>query len=67
MRRRIESGARRGDRFLQIGLRGYRPGAETLTRMAGQRQRRPGVGYLPRSVPAAGNRPAVTSSTRSAR
>ncbi|MGH3680323.1 MAG: agmatinase [Natronosporangium sp.] len=39
MRRLIESGALRGDRFLQIGLRGYWPGPETLTWMAGQRMR----------------------------
>ncbi|MBC7677490.1 MAG: agmatinase family protein [Pseudorhodobacter sp.] len=30
MRRLVESGALRGDRFLQIGLRGYWPGPETL-------------------------------------
>ena len=30
MRRLIESGALRGDRFLQMGLRGYWPGPETL-------------------------------------
>jgi agmatinase len=30
MRRLIDSGAARGDRFLQIGLRGYWPGPETL-------------------------------------
>ncbi len=30
MRRLVESGAVRGDRFLQIGLRGYWPGPETL-------------------------------------
>jgi agmatinase len=34
MRRLIESGAARGDRFLQIGLRGYWPGPETLDWMA---------------------------------
>lgn len=34
MRRLIESGAVRGDRFLQIGLRGYWPGPETLKWMA---------------------------------
>jgi agmatinase len=34
MRRLIESGAARGDRFLQIGLRGYWPGPETLAWMA---------------------------------
>ena len=34
MRRLIESGAVRGDRFLQIGLRGYWPGPETLDWMA---------------------------------
>ena len=35
MRRLIESGATRGDRFLQIGLRGYWPEPETLAWMAG--------------------------------
>jgi agmatinase len=39
MRRLIESGALRGDRFLQVGLRGYWPGPETLDWMAGQRMR----------------------------
>jgi len=39
MRRLIESGALRGDRFLQLGLRGYWPGPETLTWMAGHRMR----------------------------
>lgn len=39
MRRLIESGAVRGDRFLQIGLRGYWPGPATLTWMAEQRMR----------------------------
>lgn len=39
MRRLIESGALRGDRFLQLGLRGYWPGPETLAWMAGQRMR----------------------------
>ncbi|MEU8177576.1 agmatinase [Microbispora hainanensis] len=39
MRRLIESGAIRGDRFLQIGLRGYWPGPEILDWMAGQRMR----------------------------
>ena len=34
MRRLIESGAVRGDRFLQIGLRGYWPGPEVLQWMA---------------------------------
>jgi agmatinase len=34
MRRLIESGAVRGDRFLQIGLRGYWPEPETLSWMA---------------------------------
>ena len=34
MRRLIESGACRGDRFLQIGLRGYWPEPETLDWMA---------------------------------
>jgi agmatinase len=39
MRRLIESGAVRGDRFLQIGLRGYWPEPDTLDWMAGQRMR----------------------------
>jgi agmatinase len=39
MRRLIESGAARGDRFLQIGLRGYWPGPETLDWMAQQEMR----------------------------
>jgi agmatinase len=36
MRRLLESGALRGDRFLQVGLRGYWPGPETLDWMAEQ-------------------------------
>jgi agmatinase len=39
MRRLIESGAARGDRFFQVGLRGYWPGPETLAWMAGQGMR----------------------------
>jgi agmatinase len=39
MRRLIESGACRGDRFLQIGLRGYWPEPETLDWMAAQGMR----------------------------
>jgi arginase family enzyme len=39
MRRLIESGACRGDRFLQLGLRGYWPGPETLDWMAAQGMR----------------------------
>jgi agmatinase len=39
MRRLIESGATRGDRFLQVGLRGYWPEPETLDWMAGQQMR----------------------------
>jgi agmatinase len=39
MRRLIESGAARGDRFLQIGLRGYWPGPETLRWMDEQAMR----------------------------
>jgi agmatinase len=39
MRRLIDSGAVRGDRFLQLGLRGYWPEPETLAWMAGQRMR----------------------------
>jgi agmatinase len=39
MRRLIESGATRGDRFIQIGLRGYWPEPETLDWMSEQRMR----------------------------
>src|SRR5205807_8525151 len=39
MRRLIESGACRGDRFLQIGLRGYWPEPPTLQWMADQGMR----------------------------
>jgi agmatinase len=39
MRRLIESGAVRGDRFLQVGLRGYWPPPDTLAWMAGQHMR----------------------------
>jgi agmatinase len=39
MRRLIESGALRGDRFLQMGLRGYWPEPETLSWMADQDMR----------------------------
>ncbi|GIJ69367.1 agmatinase [Virgisporangium ochraceum] len=39
MRRLIESGAVRGDRFLQIGLRGYWPGPDVLSWMASHRMR----------------------------
>ncbi len=39
MRRLIESGALRADRFLQIGLRGYWPPPDTLDWMAGQGMR----------------------------
>jgi len=39
MRRLIESGALRGDRFLQLGLRGYWPEPDTLSWMAEQGMR----------------------------
>jgi len=39
MRRLIESGAARGDRFFQIGLRGYWPPPDILDWMAAQRMR----------------------------
>jgi agmatinase len=39
MRRLIESGAVRGDRFFQIGLRGYWPPEDVLDWMAGQNMR----------------------------
>ncbi len=39
MRRLIESGAVRGDRFLQLGLRGYWPDDKTLQWMASQKMK----------------------------
>jgi agmatinase len=39
MRRLIESGAARGDRFIQVGLRGYWPEPATLAWMAEQQMR----------------------------
>ncbi|MFI1379898.1 agmatinase [Embleya sp. NPDC020886] len=39
MRRLLESGAARSDRFLQLGLRGYWPGPDTLEWMAEQGMR----------------------------
>lgn len=39
MRRLIESGAVRGDRFFQVGLRGYWPGPDVLAWMADQGMR----------------------------
>jgi agmatinase len=39
MRRLIESGAVRGDKFLQLGLRGYWPDNETLNWMRNQKMR----------------------------
>lgn len=39
MRRLIESGAARGDRFLQVGLRGYWPGPPVFAWMQQQRMR----------------------------
>jgi agmatinase len=39
MRRLIESGACRGEKFLQIGLRGYWPPPDTLDWMAGEQMR----------------------------
>jgi agmatinase len=39
MRRLIESGAARGDRFLQLGLRGYWPPPDVLAWMADRRMR----------------------------
>ena len=39
MRRLIESGSVRGDRFLQLGLRGYWPNNETLNWMRDQKMR----------------------------
>jgi guanidinobutyrase len=39
MRRLIESGAARGDRFIQVGLRGYWPEPPTLAWMAEQQMR----------------------------
>ena len=39
IRRLIESGAVRGEKFLQVGLRGYWPGPDTLDWMAAQQMR----------------------------
>ena len=74
MRRLIESGAARGDRFLQIGLRGYWPGPETLDWMAEQGMRSfemseivaRGLDDLPRrGVRASRSTTATASSSRS--
>lgn len=46
MRRLIESGAVRGDRFVQMGLRGYWPEPETLAWMAEQGMRCYGMGEM---------------------
>ena len=48
MRRLIESGACRGDRFIQIGLRGYWPEPETLDWMAQQGMRSFEMGEITR-------------------
>ena len=60
MRRLIESGAVRGDRFLQIGLRGYWPEPETLAWMAepadAQLRDDRGGGAGPRRLPDRGDR-----------
>ena len=62
MRRLIESGAVRGDRFLQIGLRGYWPPPETLDWMAEQGMRSyemTEIGARARRVPDRGVRIAI--------
>jgi Arginase family len=51
MRRLIESGALRGDRFLQMGLRGYWPEPETLAWMARQGMRSFGHSLRQRRYP----------------
>ncbi len=48
MRRLIESGAARGDRFLQIGPHGYWPGPEVLAWMAERRMRSFGMAEIVR-------------------
>jgi len=55
MRRLIESGAVPGNRFVQIGLRGYWPGPETVTWMKDQGMR----GYLMTEIEERGLRPIV--------
>ena len=55
MRRLIESGAVPGNRFVQIGLRGYWPGPETVAWMKDQGMR----GYLMTEIEERGLRPIV--------
>ena len=55
MRRLIESGAVPGNRFVQIGLRGYWPGPETVAWMKDQGMR----GYLMTEIEERGLRPVV--------
>ena len=61
MRRLIESGALRGDRFLQIGLRGYWPEPETLAWMAEQNMR----SFEMTEIGSAASPPASTRRSRS--
>ena len=55
MRRLIESGAVPGPRFVQIGLRGYWPGPDTVAWMRGQGMR----GYLMTEIEERGLKPVV--------
>lgn len=62
MRRLIESGAVPGDRFVQIGLRGYWPGPETVAWMAEQGMRT----FLMSEIVDRGLRPVVDDAVRAA-
>jgi agmatinase len=62
MRRLIESGAVPGHRFVQIGLRGYWPGPETVSWMAEQRMRT----FLMSEIVERGLRPVVDDAVAAA-
>jgi agmatinase len=63
MRRLIESGAVPGDRFVQIGLRGYWPGPETVAWMREQNMKT----FLMSEIVERGLRPVVDDAVASAR
>ncbi|KAA3635789.1 MAG: agmatinase [Armatimonadetes bacterium] len=62
MRRLIESGAVPGHRFVQVGLRGYWPGPETVAWMAEQRMRT----FLMSEIVERGLRPVVDDAVEAA-
>ncbi len=62
MRRLIESGAVPGDRFVQIGLRGYWPGPETVAWMGEQQMKT----FLMSEIVERGLRPVVDDAVESA-